>query len=177
MQQQVGDEARQLLRFLPGIRTQVVVGGTNQRTDLKRFREGWPDILVGTPGRLNDHLENSGLARAMAGPDGLQLLILDEADQLLEMGFRPALKQMLRALPPKESRQCLLFSATMPKDVRAVAADVLRQSPAPVYVDTVGEEQSTHARVPQFVTVHKVEPVPEKLYRRFIYNNAFHGVA
>ena len=89
MQQQVGDEARQLLRFLPGVRTQVVVGGTNQRTDLKRFRDGWPDILVGTPGRLNDHLENSGLARAMAGPDGLQLLILDEADQLLEMGFRP----------------------------------------------------------------------------------------
>jgi ATP-dependent RNA helicase MSS116 len=51
----------------------------------------------------------------------LRVLIFDEADQLLDMGFRPAIQEMLSRLPPKESRQTLLFSATMPSDVAAIA--------------------------------------------------------
>ena len=51
----------------------------------------------------------------------LRVLIFDEADQLLDMGFRPAIQEMLSRLPPKETRQTLLFSATMPSDVAAIA--------------------------------------------------------
>ena len=158
---QIRDEGQQLLSFLPGVELQVVYGGTNVKRDISKFRQRWPDILVGTPGRLNDHLENNGLAQAMAGPGGgadagLKLLIFDEADQLLEMGFRPAITRMLGMLPPKATRQCLLFSATMPPSIQAIAKFALRAQPPYAYVDCVGADQSTHQRVPQHVTVHPV---------------------
>jgi ATP-dependent RNA helicase MSS116, mitochondrial len=65
---------------------------------------------VATPGRLIDHLENTDLPARLSR---MRTLVLDEADQLLEMGFRPAIERILEALPKK--RQTLLFSATMPK--------------------------------------------------------------
>jgi ATP-dependent RNA helicase MSS116, mitochondrial len=58
------------------------------KTDVRLLREKCPDVLVGTPGRLNDLLENHGLAQLVRG---LTSLVFDEADQLLEMGFRPAI--------------------------------------------------------------------------------------
>ena len=67
----------------------------------------YPDVLIATPGRLNDHLENHKLAEAMHG-GGLRVLIFDEADQMLEMGFRPEITKMLRLLPPKDTRQTML---------------------------------------------------------------------
>ena len=82
---QIHVEANQLLTFHE-YGAQVVFGGTNIGTDKKRLRENRCDFLVATPGRLIDHLENEGLRERMSN---LRVLVLDEADQLLEMGFRP----------------------------------------------------------------------------------------
>ena len=82
--------------------------------------------------------------------------MLVQADQLLEMGFRPAITKMLGMLPPKSTRQCLLFSATMPPSIQAIAKFALRDRPPYKYIDCVGEDQSTHRHVPQHVTTHPV---------------------
>eukprot|EP00754_Rhynchopus_humris_P027754 Rhum_TRINITY_DN15106_c24_g1::Rhum_TRINITY_DN15106_c24_g1_i1::g.139875::m.139875/K17679/MSS116; ATP-dependent RNA helicase MSS116, mitochondrial len=158
---QIAEEAGQLLTFTR-IRYQVVFGGVPIKGDLSRFRQnGFPDLLVGTPGRMNDHLENHGLARALQG--SLRCMVFDEADQLLEMGFRPDITKMLRMLPPNHTRQTLLFSATMPNDVLTIAKFALRQQYA--HIDCVGEEQDTHQHVPQSFCVHPPETQFAELHR------------
>jgi hypothetical protein len=100
-------------------------------------------VLVATPGRLIDHLENSGLAQKL---QRIRTLVLDEADQLLEMGFRPAIERVLSFLP--RDRQTLLFSATMPQAVQQVAGLALKQQHS--FIDTIGEEDSaTNVQVEQ----------------------------
>ena len=150
---QIEEEALQLTSFLR-LNVQCCFGGTNIKKDLSKFHKlNFPDILVGTPGRINDLLENHGLQTAMSG---LSCLILDEADRLLDMGFRPDLTRMLNMLPPKNTRQTLLFSATMPKDIMKMSNFALRENF--LHIDTVGkEDQDTHKRIPQFVTVHPFE--------------------
>lgn len=64
---------------------QVMVGGTNQSSDLSRLKTRAPDILVATPGRLNDNLSDAAVAKALRG---IRSLVFDEADRLLDMGFR-----------------------------------------------------------------------------------------
>jgi ATP-dependent RNA helicase MSS116 len=148
---QIEQEALQLTKFLTQVKVQCVYGGTSKNTDISKFKRGFPDVLIATPGRLNDHLDsNCGLKEAASN---LQCLIFDEADQLLEMGFRPEINRMLSMLPPKgNGRQTTLFSATMPQDVKSIASIALRDDYQ--YVDCVGEDQGTHERVPQFVTVY-----------------------
>ena len=140
--QQIADEGQQLVTFHQ-MRIQTVYGGTNVKTDLARFKTP-PDILVATPGRLNDHLENNGVDKLCSK---LKVLIFDEADQLLEMGFQPEIRKMLTFLPAKQTRQTLLFSATMPDNVQKIAEMALRTPYE--FVDCVGKEQNTHEHVPQ----------------------------
>jgi superfamily II DNA/RNA helicase len=91
------------------MRCLCIVGGTKKGGEEKRLMEG-TDILVATPGRLQDHIENlSGFASVLAG---LRVLVLDEADQMLDMGFRPAIEKICAILP--KAKQTLLFSATVP---------------------------------------------------------------
>ena len=86
----------------------TVVGGTNINKDLRNL-QGQVDFLVATPGRLLDHLQQ-GLTRRL---DALNVLIMDEADQLLDMGFRPDIERILNLLSEsRAARQTLLFSAT-----------------------------------------------------------------
>ena len=99
--------------------TNLGLQGTNIKVDNRMFSTAPPSILVATPGRLNDHLENGFVKPLMRS---LKVLIFDEADQLLDMGFRPAIEKMLRMLPAKETRQTLMFSATMPSDVQGEMA-------------------------------------------------------
>ena len=80
---QICAEAEQLITFHSSLSTLVVVGGTNVYADVKKLSARAPSILVGTPGRLNDLLANHGLDTLCRG---IQVLIFDEADQLLEMG-------------------------------------------------------------------------------------------
>ena len=95
----------------------VIVGGADMQAQIRGLRQQ-PDILVATPGRLLDHMWNGTINLAP-----IRILVLDEADRMLDMGFAPQINQILDALP--EERQTLLFSATLPGDLtRLVQASV-----------------------------------------------------
>ncbi len=99
-----------------GIRTAVLIGGAAmgpQRAALARK----PQVIVATPGRLLDHLEQRTVRL-----DGVCVLVLDEADRMLDMGFAPQINRILSVLPPPAKRQTMLFSATMPSEIVKIAA-------------------------------------------------------
>jgi len=116
-------------RLGTGLRAALIVGGVGFGPQLDALRRR-PAILVATPGRLVDHLE-----RGTASLQSVRILVLDEADRMLDMGFKPQLDRILRALPAATQRQTLLFSATLPPDLGALVRMHLRN---PVRVD-VGE--------------------------------------
>ncbi|MBC5822744.1 MAG: DEAD/DEAH box helicase [Candidatus Eremiobacteraeota bacterium] len=100
------------------VRTAAIYGGVGFAGQVAAFRRG-TDIIVATPGRLLDHL-----AQGTASLDGISLLVLDEADRILDMGFLPAVRRVRRRLPKK--RQTLFFSATLPPAISALVAELLR---------------------------------------------------
>ena len=114
---QVEESVRTYGKHLP-LRSTVVFGGVDINPQMKALHAG-VEILVATPGRLLDHLnqKNVNLSR-------VEILVLDEADRMLDMGFLPDIKRILATLPPQ--RQNLLFSATFPEEVRRLAAGLLR---------------------------------------------------
>src|SRR5258708_2123694 len=88
-----------------------VFGGVGMGPQEHAFRSG-ADVIVGTPGRLLDHFRSP-----YAKLGGLQYLVLDEADRMLDLGFLPDIRRILRPLPPPARRQTLFFSATMPPPI------------------------------------------------------------
>lgn len=161
--QQIANEAEMLVRTQTGrkLTVQTVVGGTNIKSDLRGLQgNNPPDLLIATPGRLNDHLQNSGLGNIF---DSLQFVIMDEADRLLDMGFRPEIERILSKLPSKEQRQTLLFSATYPRDVKALSDLALRRDHA--FIDTIGDEETeTNRQVDQFVLKGNHDDLVADLY-------------
>ncbi len=125
---QVAEAARAYAKYLD-LWVGVLYGGVPLEKELRDVRAGF-DIIVATPGRLIDHLErgNVDLSR-------LEVLVLDEADRMLDMGFRPQIDQILRRAP--KQRQTLFFSATMPNTVKSLAYEILR--------DPVSVEAAPHA--------------------------------
>ncbi|MEW6247451.1 MAG: DEAD/DEAH box helicase [Nitrospirota bacterium] len=122
-----------------------IVGGSDMQAQVRGLRQ-LPDILVATPGRLLDHLWNGTVQLSH-----LQIVVLDEADRMLDMGFAPQLNQILDALP--EQRQSLLFSATMPGDLSDLARMSLR-TPERVMVarsatPAAGVAQTLHHTTPE----------------------------
>ena len=113
---QIAERAVAYGRFI-GVKQAVIVGGVKQHQQVAALSRA-PDILVATPGRLLDLLGQRHLRL-----DGVTHLVLDEADRMLDMGFARDVRRILAALPKK--RQSLLFSATMPKEVLALAAELL----------------------------------------------------
>jgi ATP-dependent RNA helicase DeaD len=102
-----------------GLRSVAVYGGVGYGPQIKAFREG-AQVVVGTPGRVLDHIERGTLRL-----DKLRVLILDEADEMLSVGFYPAMKQLQRSLPPK--RESYMFSATMPYKVQMLGEEFLHK--------------------------------------------------
>ncbi|KAK9843026.1 hypothetical protein WJX74_005774 [Apatococcus lobatus] len=149
---QINTEAKQLTKF-SNFRCQAIMGGTNMNSEQRLLERETPDILTATPGRLLDHLQNAHLLPCLSS---LQVLIFDEADRLLDMGFRPDIDKLLRLLPPKTSRQTVLFSATFPANTKELCDFALR--PNPVIVDCVGEDtEQTAKRVQQSFVVAPLE--------------------
>ncbi|QAY76141.1 DEAD/DEAH box helicase [Sphingosinicella sp. BN140058] len=136
---QIAESARAYSRF-SHMSVATVFGGTSINKNRQDVQRG-VDVLVATPGRLIDLIEQRAL-----NLDSVEILVLDEADQMLDLGFIHALKQIVRLLPTK--RQTLFFSATMPKAIRELA-DKFLTDPAQVSVTPVS---STAERVDQFVT-------------------------
>tara|TARA_Y200000002_G_scaffold355553_1_gene336614 strand:- start:1004 stop:2980 length:1977 start_codon:yes stop_codon:yes gene_type:complete len=106
------------------------VGGMDIRAE-RRALSGRVDVLIGTPGRLVDHLKRNSF-----DPDNLRVVVLDEADEMLDMGFREDLETLLKAAP--EQRRTLMFSATVPRTIAALARRYQRDA---VRVETISAEE------------------------------------
>ncbi len=113
---QVGESLRDYGRHLP-FWTAVIFGGVSINTQFSKLRKG-ADVIVATPGRLLDHLQRKTIDLSK-----IELLVLDEADRMLDMGFIRDIKKIFKFLP--NQRQNLLFSATFSNDIRRLAADLL----------------------------------------------------
>ena len=128
---QVSQELRKFAKYKEGVKIVTVYGGdpiTGQIRDLK----GGADIIVGTPGRIQDHIDRRTLKFHQ-----LKALVLDEADEMLKMGFKEAIEQILQDLP--EERQTLLFSATMPKAILDITNNYQNN---PVHIKTKQKEMT-----------------------------------
>jgi len=119
------DEQALAIGYHVGITAVSVVGGVDMRPQERALRAG-AEIVVATPGRLLDHMRFDYVDMG-----ALEVLVLDEADRMLDMGFLPDLKRILRALPT--DRQTLMFSATMAPEIRQLANDILRD-PVPILI-------------------------------------------
>jgi len=190
--QQIHDSFRTYGRHTR-IRQTVIFGGVNQNPQARTLRAG-VDILVATPGRLLD-LMGQGLVSL----DDVEILVLDEADRMLDMGFLPDIRRLLAQVP--QDRQTLMFSATMPAPIRKLADDILHEAvpvqvaprvsaPAPTvehwvyHVDKPGKtklltswlDHAPYSRVLVFTrTKHGADKVVRQLERAGMDAVALHG--
>ena len=137
--EQINEDARQL-GISTGLRSTAVYGGVGMHPQIQALR-GRAEIVVACPGRLLDHME-----RGNADLTNVEVLVLDEADHMFDMGFLPQIRRIVRAVP--QEAQKLLFSATMPAEIRHLAMDIL-QDPVTVEVSrTRPVDTVTHALYP-----------------------------
>ncbi|KAL4562625.1 hypothetical protein LXL04_026653 [Taraxacum kok-saghyz] len=156
---QAAMEANKLLKYHPSVGVQVVIGGTRLATEQRRIQANPCQILVATPGRLKDHIMNTpGFATRI---QGVKVLVLDEADHLLDMGFRKDIETIISAVP--KQRQTLLFSATVPPEVRQICHIALKKDHE--YINTVEEGgEETHTQVQQKYLIAPLENQFSLLY-------------
>ena len=112
------DEALRSIGQTLGIRTAVLIGGASQQQQI-RMLQARPRIIIGTPGRINDHVQQRTLSLGNIG-----ILVLDEADRMFDMGFAPQIKRIMQLLP--RERQTMLFSATMPNEIFQLARTFMK---------------------------------------------------
>jgi len=111
------NEAINTLGHKTGIRSVSIYGGVGINPQLQKLKKG-VEIVVACPGRLLDHID-----RRTINLSGLEILVIDEADQMFDMGFMPSIRQIIKHVPSK--RQTLLFSATMPDEIKKLARELL----------------------------------------------------
>lgn len=147
---QIATEAEKLTKHHKDFGIQLLVGGASRVHQLRQWSRSRPDIVVATPGRLLDLLnEEPMVSNALSA---VQTLIYDEADTLLDMGFRDDLERILRFLPKKEDRCTMLFSATVSSSIRDVARKSLSTDHR--FIDCVpAGESNVHEHIPQFASV------------------------
>jgi ATP-dependent RNA helicase RhlE len=142
--EQIHEAVGQLGRYTP-LKSVAIYGGVNKNTQIRNLRNG-AQIVVACPGRLLDLMDQGAVSLAQ-----VEVLVLDEADRMFDMGFLPDIRKILRRVPVQ--RQTLLFSATMPDDIRDLAREILKN---PLTVQ-VGEN------VPVPTVSHAVYPVEPHL--------------
>ncbi|WP_299121688.1 DEAD/DEAH box helicase [uncultured Tenacibaculum sp.] len=114
---QIGRNIEEFSKYLPNLKVATVYGGANIEEQIRKLKRG-VQIVVGTPGRTVDLIKRRALKLG-----NVQWLVLDEADEMLNMGFKDELDQILEATP--ETKQTLLFSATFPREVEAIARNYM----------------------------------------------------
>jgi len=113
---QIAKDGQALAKYAP-LRVVAVYGGTDYRKQERALTERPVDVLVATPGRLLDYVSKRVLNLRQAG-----IMVIDEADRMLDMGFIPDVRRIIYKTPPKEKRQTMLFSATLTEDVKHLAS-------------------------------------------------------
>ncbi|MDR2434359.1 MAG: DEAD/DEAH box helicase [Treponema sp.] len=126
--QQVADAMRLICRPF-GMNVCLLIGGASMNIQVQSLRKN-PRVLIATPGRLIDHLRQNTISLS-----GVKCLVLDEADRMLDMGFKPQIEKILASVPAQ--RQTMLFSATMPAEIRQITRKYMR-SPGTVEVAPAG---------------------------------------
>ncbi len=145
---ELAEQTHEVIRTLgagTGIRSAAVYGGVGANPQARAFRDG-TEIIVACPGRLLDHI-----TQGTASLSNVEILVLDEADRMFDMGFLPDVRRLLSYVP--ESRQTMLFSATFPKEIEKLAKNVLNK---PVRVE-IG------LRAPVHTVSHALFPVSQHL--------------
>lgn len=150
---QVAEAFRSYAKHIPGLRTAAIFGGQAYGPQLRTLSDG-PHVVVGTPGRVIDHLTRGSLRL-----DQLRALVLDEADEMLRMGFIDDVVRILESTP--EERQTALFSATMPSQIKHIAGRFLRD-PEEIVVAPPRQEER---RIRQRACIIPDRLKPEVLYR------------
>ncbi len=146
---QVGKQLRKLAFAIPNVKLSILCGGMALQPQLDSLAQHAPDIVVGTPGRIQELLRKRALDLS-----GLRTLVFDEADRMLDMGFEEPIREIVGKTP--KSRQGLLFSATFPDSVREVSRGLLRD---PVEVTVEGGER--HGVIDQrFFEVEQSQKTP-----------------
>ncbi len=155
-----------------GLRTALMYGGVPKGRQAKAV-SGGIDILVATPGRLMDHMQDGAVSL-----NGVEVLVLDEADHMLDLGFIVPIRKIVQSIPP--ARQTLFFSATMPKEISTLAGQMLKN---PVHV-AVTPVATTVERVEQkviFVETSRKRQVladilrSSKMTRTLVFTRTKHG--
>jgi len=139
------DEAFQGITPAFGMRTACLIGGAPIGPQIQALRKN-PRVVIATPGRLLDHMSQWNIM-----PNDVVMLVLDEADRMLDMGFAPQISKILRFLP--KERQTMLFSATIPKEIMEIAAKYMK---LPVCVE-IAPSGTTVERVTQELFIVKKE--------------------
>ncbi len=135
---QIEENVRAYAKHLP-LRMATVFGGVSERPQIEALRSG-VDLVVATPGRLIDLMQQRHVNFS-----GIEFLVLDEADRMLDMGFLPPIRQIVRALPPK--RQTLMFSATLSREIESLTHEFQR---SPKVIE-IGRRANPAETVTQFV--------------------------
>src|SRR3989344_3109221 len=141
---QVDGEFRKIGRSL-SLRTAVLIGGASMQPQIDALSRN-PHVIIATPGRLIDHLE-----RKITRLDRVDILVLDEADRMLDMGFLPQIKRILHAVP--KERQTMLFSATLSQEIMTIASQHMK---LPIRLE-VAPSGTTVERVTQEIFIVKKE--------------------
>jgi len=147
---QVAKELRRLARAAGNIKILTLCGGVPIGPQIGSLEHG-AHVIVGTPGRVQEHLRKATLRL-----DGLNTLVLDEADRMLDMGFHNAIAEIVAQTP--ERRQTLLFSATYPEDVEQLAARFLRE-PLRVEVQALHDDSQIEQRFYEIAPEQRMEAV------------------
>ncbi len=124
-----------------GVKTAVLIGGANMNPQVRALRDG-PHIVIATPGRLIDHMEQGTIRLS-----GVSILVLDEADRMLDMGFLPQMKRILQEIP--RERQTMLFSATLSREIMQIAATHMK---VPTSIE-IAPQGTTAERVTQEIFI------------------------
>jgi ATP-dependent RNA helicase RhlB len=151
---QIAEDAKLLCKYTD-LKIHTLVGGMDYAKQQRHLHNALVDILVATPGRLLDFCGNKDVHL-----DQLEVLVIDEADRMLDMGFIPQVRQIVRQTPPREERQTLFFSATFTDDVRNL---VEQWTYKPVTVD-IEPESVANAKVDQHVYLVSTEEKYTLLY-------------
>lgn len=167
---QVDESIHRIGRTL-GVRTAVLIGGASMQNQVRDIRKK-PHIYIVTPGRMNDHLEQRTVDLS-----NVQVLVLDEADRMLDMGFEPQIRRILQSVPPK--RQTMLFSATMPQEIVKMATSYM-QLPVRVEIARAGTASANVTQEVFIVPKDKKPALLEKLLHLYkgsilVFSRTKHG--
>jgi len=134
-----------------GIRSVSMYGGVSKKPQLEALKQG-VEIVVACPGRLLDHLSEGNVDLSQ-----IEVLVLDEADRMCDMGFLPDIRRILKYLP--KNRQTLFFSATMPKEIR-ILADTILKNPKTIQIGIIA---------PAATVSHALYPVPQDMKKPLLF--------